>query len=132
MKPEIKDEWVKRLVSGIYPQGVSFLNSMGADRVRRFCCLGVLCEMAVEDGVVLREIHVTGSGVHFVAYQDIGGQRTSSSTGLTPAVRSWARLVVLSNPLSGNVGVGETNLMRLNDSDKKSFREIAGYIQEHL
>lgn len=47
--PEIKEDWVKRLRSGAYPQGKAYLNRNGA-----FCCLGVLCEIAYEQGIVQR------------------------------------------------------------------------------
>ena len=46
MKPEIKQRWVAALRSGHYKQGPSALR-----RDDRFCCLGVLCDLAVQDGV---------------------------------------------------------------------------------
>ncbi|MEV6638445.1 hypothetical protein AB0M54_47820 [Actinoplanes sp. NPDC051470] len=47
MNSDVKARWVKRLRSGDYPQGTGALqNDKG------FCCLGVLCEIAVEDGVI--------------------------------------------------------------------------------
>lgn len=47
MKPEIKKEWAENLRSGDYKQGQSYLHNDN-----RFCCLGVLCDMAVKAGVV--------------------------------------------------------------------------------
>lgn len=51
-------EWATRLESGEYHQGRQNLRS--ADGL--FCCLGVLCEIAVEQNIVSEpEIHHTGS-----------------------------------------------------------------------
>lgn len=48
MNEKIKTRWIKALRSGKYKQGRSYLH---ADD--KFCCLGVLCELAVESGVIL-------------------------------------------------------------------------------
>lgn len=50
MKPEIKKRWVEALRSGEYQQAKDYLVSLEG-----YCCLGVLCEIAVQDGVVYRE-----------------------------------------------------------------------------
>lgn len=50
MKPEIKKRWVEALRSGEYQQAKDYLVSPDG-----YCCLGVLCEIAVQDGVVYRE-----------------------------------------------------------------------------
>lgn len=51
LRPEVKAEWTRRLRSGEYPQGHTYLkNDMG------YCCLGVLCDMAEEEGVVRSEM----------------------------------------------------------------------------
>lgn len=47
MKPEIKKLWVKALRSGEYTQGLQQLVNNN-----RFCCLGVLCDLARKAGVV--------------------------------------------------------------------------------
>ena len=47
MKPEVKAKWIAALRSGKYKQGKKFLNKEGT----RFCCLGVLCDLAFQDGV---------------------------------------------------------------------------------
>jgi hypothetical protein len=47
MKHQIKKRWVEALRSGKYKQGKDYLCRDGD-----FCCLGVLCELAVEDGVI--------------------------------------------------------------------------------
>lgn len=45
MEPELKGKWVEALRSGKYEQGQGSLRS--ADN--RFCCLGVLCDLIVQE-----------------------------------------------------------------------------------
>lgn len=47
MNPEVKAQWLSALRSGEWPQGRDELN----DGEGRYCCLGVLCEMAKDQGV---------------------------------------------------------------------------------
>ena len=47
----LKDKWVKALRSGHYEQGVGVLLDYDDDEGRkRFCCLGVLCDIVNPDG----------------------------------------------------------------------------------
>lgn len=54
MKAEVKAEWIKRLRSGKYTQTTGALHRVLGDDPRgdRYCCLGILCEIAVEQEVV--------------------------------------------------------------------------------
>lgn len=52
MIQKLRDEWVRRLESGEYQQGKSWLRTLDG----KYCCLGILCEMAVEDSIVTREL----------------------------------------------------------------------------
>ena len=45
MKPEIKKRWIDALKSGDYVQGKEAL----CDRGDSFCCLGVLCDLYIQD-----------------------------------------------------------------------------------
>lgn len=49
MKTEYKDKWVKALRSGEYKQADGALSPDGDS----FCCLGVLCEVLIKDGVAI-------------------------------------------------------------------------------
>lgn len=51
MNQEIKDKWVAALRSGKYMQGVGALRRLGEKGVY-YCCLGVLCDLAVKAGVI--------------------------------------------------------------------------------
>lgn len=48
MNEQIKQEWIDALRSGEYEQGKGSLR----DRDQRYCCLGVLCDLAVKHGVI--------------------------------------------------------------------------------
>ena len=58
MNPEIKAQWVAALRSGEYKQGVGYLH-----RDDTFCCLGVLCDLAIKAGApeVEENRHPAGS-----------------------------------------------------------------------
>lgn len=48
MNPEVKNRWVAALRSGNYNQGSGALRDIN----NGFCCLGVLCDLAVQDGII--------------------------------------------------------------------------------
>lgn len=52
MREDIKQEWVAALRSGKYSQGVDALHTSTLPGVHKLCCLGVLCEIAVQHGVL--------------------------------------------------------------------------------
>lgn len=51
MRPDIKARWVAALRSGEYQQGRANLYTEDSNG-KHFCCLGVLCDLAVQDGLV--------------------------------------------------------------------------------
>lgn len=84
MDAAIKAEWVKRLRSGDYEQVAGYLKKKDYDSGEyRYCCWGVLCEIAVEAGIV--DEHDRDGEVYF------GKERTDSAmpVGL---VYDWAKL----------------------------------------
>lgn len=116
MNLEIKRDWIEALRSGRYKQGLGSLRSLrsfGMGEVR-YCCLGVLCELAVEVGQAKRV--ATDGG-----YVDL---HSHSSTGILPrGVSDWAGLS------SQCPRLREGRLLdRLND-EGVSFREIAALIE---
>jgi hypothetical protein len=107
MNPEIRARWTAALRSGDYPQGEGHLRD-GKDK---FCCLGVLCDLAVKDGVA-EAIH-TRPGCNW-AYGD-------ETAYLPETVRRWAQLD------SSNPDTPEGSLDSLNDGGR-SFAYIADVI----
>jgi len=111
MNAEIKREWIERLRSGEYKQGMFALN-----RGQTFCCLGVLCEIAVEKGVAIR----VDTDRTFIRYRDNDGNTCNAT--LPRALQTWSGL--------GADDIGE--LVLQNDRKKRSFKEIADYIESGL
>jgi hypothetical protein len=50
MNQEIKAQWIAALRSGEYARGKGYLNRQGM-----FCCLGVLCEVAIKNNVAIQK-----------------------------------------------------------------------------
>lgn len=132
MNPEIKRRWVEALRSGQYQQGLGALNKNG-----KFCCLGVLCELAVADGVIERSAH-PASNLSY-GYDELGSdldpldpEQRCEYAYLPDAVREWADLP--SNNPQVNVPTKYVNLRTLaglNDGGF-SFDYIADRIEESL
>ena len=51
MKPEIKEMWIEALLSGDYQQGQHYLCQDNDDGSKSWCCLGVLTDLAMKNGV---------------------------------------------------------------------------------
>lgn len=112
MNPEIKQEWVAALRSGKYKQGRKRLNTDD-----KYCCLGVLCEIAVAHGITEK---ATPSDLFNITCY--GGCNTSS---LPREVVEWSGVSAYGD-LSG-----QRSLSELNDIGR-SFSEIATIIEAEL
>lgn len=121
MKTDIRDRWVEALRSGEYSQGYGELAIDG-----RYCCLGVLCEIAVQDGIVTKE---NIGSTDFVRYRSTSNRLDSGRSILPEAVKEWAGLDSI-NPSATRNGRGGT-LSRFNDNGA-SFQEIAFLIEEQF
>lgn len=101
MNPNAK-AWVAALRSGKYEQGRHALN-----RNNKFCCLGVLCEVAIERGLPIKKTQ-QGSSVAYDGFLAAPSE----------AVYQWA----------GIDRSGVSTLARKND-DGATFEQIARYIE---
>ena len=112
MKPEIAKIWTDALRSGKYEQGQHWLRSLDD----KFCCLGVLCEQAVEAGIIEPAISTSTRSVW----------RYESNEGVLPAaVQRWAGM----RTPSGSHGAGRLTV----DNDRgQSFLEIADIIDANV
>ena len=119
MNPEVKAQWVEALRSGEYEQGRNELQLNG-----RFCCLGVLCDLAVKAGVCTSREVTTDEEVS-VHYGTFG-----SYSSLPEEVIEWAGLDT-SNPPVRDTGTVRT-LIDLNDYFKRDFAYIADTIEDQL
>lgn len=143
LHPEIKEQWVAALRSGEYQQGKSYLTRFeydGDGTTRRLdCCLGVLCDLAVQAGVVdtvEREDDLIG-----YAYSDVTGvpprQVTQWAYGLAddePGSDTWTVEWRFQDPTDPDDEghLGTKGLYDLNDQDGLSFAEIADVIEREL
>lgn len=133
MNPDVKAQWVAALRSGNYEQTTGVLKSTQG----QYCCLGVLCDLAVQAGVVkLSEYHddeVEGEPVlHGYGYgptDDFNDPGTTTGE-LPEEVVKWAGLT-WTNP-DVNYHDGSVSLITANDSEGFSFNEIADAIEASL
>lgn len=128
MNPEIKTEWVKRLRDG-REQGRMYLEVEGKGQ----CCLGVLCEIAEEQGIVTK--HNNGD-TSIIEYLD--RDNYSSVKALPPGVAKWAGVSnfkkMAVNPAIAERVVGMSTVSTLagaNDAGL-SFPEIADIIEKEF
>jgi hypothetical protein len=118
MNPDVKAKWIAALRSGEYQQARATLRSSW--KADRFCCLGVLCDLAAKEGLGKWD------GGVFVAERG-----DSSATSLPYTVQEWAGFPV-ANKESNDPRVAGFYLTTLNDAHRKSFAEIADLIEKHL
>jgi hypothetical protein len=144
MNPKVREAWVRALRSGQYPQGTNYLHVAADDpndRWEGFCCLGVLCELAVQAGVIPPARHmVTPTGRRVWEYGVPGGEDGdgASHTSLPWAVSEWAGIPGDTDPTiafrvedeDGNPDVGHRPASDLNDNLGLTFEEIAAAIEE--
>lgn len=113
-------KWIKALRSGKYKQGVESLAVVEDGKVKGYCCLGVLCELAVDEGIIKKH-----QNKHCIRY---GGNKTGKTDVLPLKVQKWAGLRTNDGDL---VDVwGSTPLTGWNDDHEKSFKWIAKYIEK--
>jgi hypothetical protein len=111
MKPEIKAAWIAALRSGKYQQTTGRLRDSNG-----FCCLGVLCDLAANTGVV-------GWGS-----DTLGNAAIDNEAHLLPiSVMSWAGLI---DRHPGRLADYNDGIDPANRS--YSFIEIADLIERHL
>lgn len=147
MNPDVKALWLERLRGNDYRQGQSALARKVAEYpdglddpprvVTKHCCLGVLCEMAVEQGIVERLVLAERFG--YVVDTDRVG-RYPATTEPPRAVLEWAGLSVHDGLVTLDVDMvpgydsegDPITLAALNDSGSFPFARIADLIEENL
>lgn len=115
MNPEVKKAWVGALRSGEYAQGVGRLKWLSRDGRRSYCCLGVLCELAIKDGL----------DIHYKE-EDGGGSYDGEAHYLPSKVQEWAGLTTR-NPMADGSYLAEWN-----DTQNATFEDIATLVEERL
>lgn len=127
MKRSIMKRWVKALRSGEYEQTKDKLVSEDDS----FCCLGVLCNLSVDDGVgEWRHDHILGRWFfqcnEYFDFKD--------AMELPESVREWAGMNSCDGAIRTDISpyslIYPPTLAELNDNGK-SFKEIADIIEKN-
>lgn len=105
MKTEYKQKWIDALRSGKYKQGRGILKTVDGE----FCCLGVLCDVYNNEGWVTTSSFYEYNGFRF---------RSSLSYDIS-------KLFDLTNSI-------EDVLIYMNDTEEKTFEQIADWIEVNL
>lgn len=133
MDEVVKTKWVAALRSGEYQQGRGYLNRTD-DEGTKYCCLGVLCEIARAEGLEL-DVHFADDGHSGTTYYD------GYSTVLPDAVEEWAGLTVSNPEVVYDYTLRKRSLAELNDGRQDSgvvtrepydFNQIADVIERSL
>ena len=112
--------WVAALRSGKYKQGENYLHITNEEGEDQYCCLGVACAVAVENGVDL-EMSVN---LNTHEYDHCGAT-------LPLTVMHWLG-TVNPNPKTEDDsinGFGKASLTHLNDAKRYDFNKIADVIE---
>lgn len=109
MNPELKEKWLKALRSNNYKQGTGCLRHKAQET---FCCLGVLCDISGEGDWELDNDDDDGA-----TFRHFDG---SAGYGALP------------DGLRERVNLSHCDmdmLIRMNDTQDKSFEEIANFVE---
>lgn len=109
MNQELKEKWIAALRSGKYEQGTGFLCKDGA-----YCCLGVLMEVSGNPEWVADVEYPSNKMIRY-SYDDY----------------VWLESKKLPNHIERQYDIMDytATLMYMNDSQHKSFSEIADWIE---
>ncbi len=128
MKKEIAERWIDKLRNGNIPQAVGHL---GITNGRR-CCLGVLCDIAVEDGIIgtlnsgpSKDTIGYGPSKDTIGYSVLYGTKLSDME-LPEEVVEWAEM----NSNCGEIASNGATLAAMNDNGIP-FTAIADIIEKN-
>lgn len=114
MNKQVAEIWVAALRSDKYKQTNGVLTRITEDGMKH-CCLGVLCELAVENGVQLE------------VWDNESNRLYDDAEGMPPkAVTEWAGLEKYQGQ---GITVSASKYADMNDAQHKTFMEIADEIE---
>lgn len=133
MNQDIKQRWVSALRSGEFEQGTDNLR-----KGNKFCCLGVLCELAVEDGVI-GPPELSWESTEIYGYGKSEEQKYTNTGELPEAVAKWAGLVdeytydeFDDQPIPDVDPVADGKPLSMWNDGGSTFAELADLIEEKL
>lgn len=125
MNPDVKAKWLTALRSGEYAQTKGALERIEetANGPVGFCCLGVLCKIAADEGVIERKEtdRTFDKGVQYDGVYALPPTTVTEWAG----IETFTDFPLRSEPL-------HDNLANLNDIHGYTFAQIADIIEEHL
>ena len=129
MEVPVLKEWIKALRSGNYAQGKTRLHSESGGK-HTYCCLGVLCELAVKEKVIpppdSLAMEVDGKTITVYYYGDDNYVDAKNICILPRKVRNWLTEGLRSGYFPTSV------LINMNDrtENPQSFEQIADYLEK--
>lgn len=126
MKEDIKNTWVNALRSGKYKQGKNLLK-LETNGQYNYCCLGVLCELAVENKIIEE------SSIKHFLFPSPGGSHyfENGKSYLEDKVLEWSGISTNNGKFDTDKNGLPITLAKLNDDEGYTFEEIANVIEEH-
>jgi hypothetical protein len=144
MKAKIRDGWADRLESGEYPQATGVLRESDTHRdgkivERGRCCLGVLCDYAIQEGVPMK-----WDGANYLLLHDETSEfcdedciiddygkhwREWGGGELPQVVVDWAGLDDENPVLDSEQSRGDA--VNLNDNEGYDFGQIAALVRQY-
>lgn len=117
MKKDIMEKWITALKSGEYKQTKFYLKAAKSKKSYGYCCLGVLCDLAIKDGVNIKVQKERDESNNFRYVFD------SESGTLPTSVKKWADFY--------DYDFIKT-LTEMNDNEGMNFRQIASVIRLYM
>ena len=116
MDPSVKQLWMDELRNGNRKQAQRYLNTGEAQ-----CCLGVLCELAIEQGLDIK-------AESYTPYEKADPLITydGSAAVLPTAVMAWSGII------HDNGAYGRNNALSMDNDQGKTFAEIADIIEKEF
>lgn len=137
MNKKVKKKWVKALRSGKYKQTRETLKDKHG-----YCCLGVLCDLAVQAGIATWEVKDNNKifQIKTMEYSSIAVEGVKipylTASFVPKAVIEWAGLeednINFQNTDSADIIIKNNSLSSMNDDFEYSFKKIAKKIDKNL
>lgn len=139
MNAEIKTKWIEALKSGKYAKGVKALNYTDDNGVQRYCCLGVLCDLYIQETKIGAWKDSTSSISSNIKRKHFYKDDYNLGSAFLPAeVREWADMYT---PSAGfidkdnlfNPEDNMTSLVAVNDGiEAEDFSEVIKVIEHYF
>lgn len=126
MHEYVKNKWVEALRSGKYRKGRGVLTEVKKNGTKNYCCLGVLCELYMEENNLPIRI---GPQVSARSRDRMIVYYNEYDKFLPYEVRKWAGM----ESRLGESNCGSVSLWKLNDDprSKRSFKRMADIIEKN-